>query len=252
MAGLVGASMAAMTAAAVQAAFVEPGWDLLHTAPGTTFAGQPFVGVPLGAYDFGGTIGVKNVGNADTIVQRLATADVPAPPGSDTIPIELVALQLVSVNPFFGPDLAYITLQSARSGADPPPGPASIGEMDIHFANDLGGTFDSFFDVFFDVRVGALNGPIQISDQLRLSSQGTPWDRVPPPGALVIQGVNLNLNGNDNAADFWPGPINESHPSGAMHNVVPATPEPATFGVAAGLVFFGAVFAWLRAKRHNG
>jgi uncharacterized protein (TIGR03382 family) len=37
-----------------------------------------------------------------------------------------------------------------------------------------------------------------------------------------------------------------------MHNVVPATPEPATFGVAAGLVFFGAVFAWLRAKRHNG
>ena len=44
---------------------VLPGYDLLETSPGTTFGGVAFHGVPLGTFDFGGTIGVKNVGNTD-------------------------------------------------------------------------------------------------------------------------------------------------------------------------------------------
>ena len=36
--------------------------------------------------------------------------------------------------------------------------------VDDHLPNTPEGTFSSFFDVFFDVRKGALNGPIALSD----------------------------------------------------------------------------------------
>lgn len=213
---------------------VAPGWDLLQSTSGTTFAGQPFMGVPLGGFDFGGTIGFQSVGNADTIVQRLAPADVPGPvPPSQTadpIPIELVALQLVSVNPIDlggGLGFHYITLQSIRGG------PASAGQMTITFDSDAGGTFSSFFDVFFDVRLGSLDGPILLSDTLTLSSNNVPWDRTPDPDAMEITGVNRFLNGNNRNQDFWPDPFHEEHPSGAIHQVITAVaPEPGTLALA--------------------
>ena len=50
---------------------VQPGWDLFETVPGTSFSGVPFVGVPLGTFDFdndfGRGLGVKSVGLTDTI-----------------------------------------------------------------------------------------------------------------------------------------------------------------------------------------
>ena len=49
-----------------------------------------------GDVDFGGTIGVQNVGDTDTIVQRPFAA---SGPGIDSIPIEMVSLQLESVVP---------------------------------------------------------------------------------------------------------------------------------------------------------
>ena len=153
-------------AGTARASSILPGWDLLTTQGGTAFMGHPFVGVPLVTYDFGLPIGVRNVGSTDTIVRRLVTASAP----STTIPIELVALQLVSAMPInlgAGLDFHYVTLQSARGG------PSSTGSMTINFDfSGSGGSFTSFFDVFFDIRIGALIGPIIFSDHDQLSPPG--------------------------------------------------------------------------------
>ncbi len=194
---------------------VHAGWDLLQTdAGGTVFLGRPWMGVPLGSYDFGG--GPEPTGLTDTIVERKTDAHAP----SEAIPIELVALQLKSVAPIdLGGGLAthYITLQSVRGG------PGSPGRMTIDFGPEGNphGTFSSFFDVFFDVRLGGLTGPILMADNLQLSNQGALWSHEAPPGALLIDGVNHMLNGADILQDFWPGPIQEVHPAGAMHTAGP-------------------------------
>jgi hypothetical protein len=219
------------------------GSDYLQTAAGTTFAGFPFAGVPIGP------------GGADTIVRRPFDAVLPGIPGGVTVPIELVALQLVSVQPIdlgAGLDHYYITLQSVRGG------PASTGSMTIqmqilddNLPGTPQGTFDSFFDVFFDIRIGSLNGPIVNSQVLTLTSQGTPWDANPSPLDLLVNGLagdaaaNWHTNKGTGQLDFFPGPISESHPSGAVHNATLASiPEPGTFGLMlAGLAALGACFA---------
>src|SRR5437867_1582659 len=165
---------------------VAAGFDLLTTVDGTTFDPDgpgpmvpiPFMGVPLGSFNFGGSIGIKPTGATDTIVQRKAPATTPA----STIPIELVALQLQSVNPIAGHSL-FITLQSVRGG------PASTGQMTINFVPS--DTFTSFFDIFFDVRQDSLTGPIVQSGTDHIVTLGSvPWSETPPPGTLVIHGVN--------------------------------------------------------------
>lgn len=206
---------------------ILPGFDLFETTAPTTFNGVPFVGVPLGTYDFGG--GPVATGTTDTIVERLGPAIGPAPA---TIPIELVALQLVSASPVdmgAGLGLYYITLQSNRSGGDPPPGPSSTGQMLINFGPEgmPHGTFNSFFDVWFDLRYTALNGPIVFSNNLTMTSNNVPWSHIADPNAPLINGVNNLLNTTDISNDFWPiTPFTESHPSGAQHSVITPTPEP--------------------------
>lgn len=231
-------------AGAARASFtIAPGWDLLTTAPGTTFLGAPFVGVPLGTYDFGGLIGVQNVGGADTIVERMASATGPGT--AAPIPIELVALQLVSampIDPGPGLDLYYLTLQSAR----PVPGTPSVGQMTVTFGAEGSphGTFDSFFDVYFDLRKGSLTGPIVNSSNLPLNSSGTPWSHQATPGSPLIPGANYFLSGSDTLQDFFPGgTFAESHPSGT--HVVTSTPEPA----AAALFAIGLGATALRRRR---
>ena len=225
---------------AVHADFkVSPGWDLLQTQPGTNFAGVSFEGVALGNFDFGGTIGTKYVGATDTIMRRLDTALVsgPFPETAAPIDIELVALQLRSTTPVdmgAGLDFYYVTLQS---------GTPSTGQMKITFDSADGGTFDSFFDVFFDIRLGCLTCGIVMSSQLHLTTADPgQWGRNPPPQALEIDGVNRYLSGvsGDRSEDFWPGPLVHDASGAAKHLVAPTIPEPETYAMLlAGLGLLG-------------
>ena len=211
---------------------VAEGFDLWHTPDdgGTTFAGAVFKGVPLNTFDFGDGNGPVDVGDTDTIVQRLNDATVSAPGETATIDIEMAALQLMTVAPT---DLGagfgnyFITLDESES---------SLGSMDITFDDEFGGTFDSSIFVDFDVRFGALDGIIVSDGILELTSSDTPWSRFAPPEALLIEGINHLLNGTDIFEDFWPGvdpfgnvlPLIEVHPTGAKHTVRPASPAPDT------------------------
>ena len=195
---------------------ILPGSDLWVTAPGTQFLGFDFEGVPPGT----------KYGDADTIVRRLEPA-VFEGGGPAQIPIKMVELSLRSVQPIdigFGTDFHYVTLQ---------PDQPSLGTMDITFDNNhvtppgppLGtGTFNSTLNVAFDVRMGALDGPIVRSETLELSSTGTGWGHLPGENDVQIPGVNLELNGSSAHNDFWPGPTSEQHPKCcfAIHNVEPA------------------------------
>jgi hypothetical protein len=217
------------------------GYDLFATVPPTKVnlgpAGvQEFKGVPLGTFDFGS--GPVDTGNADTIVQRLGDAS----PANPTISIQLVALQFMSVNQFdlgAGTNFHFITLQSDRGG------PASMGLMTINFGPEgtPHGTFDSTLSVFFDIRVGALDGPIVFSGSKTLSVIGAPWSHFPsPPGAILIPGVNFLLNGQNQLNDFFAiGRVMHVNPDGSMHTVEAAVPEPATLSLlAAGIAGFAA------------
>ncbi|MCP5517395.1 MAG: hypothetical protein H7A45_09090 [Verrucomicrobiales bacterium] len=227
MAMLVAASCVASSHAAT---VVGVGYDLLRTAPGTQFMGQPFTGVPIGIFDFGGSIGVQNLGLTDTLIYRSAPVETPLP---DTVPIEIVALQLMSVNPIdLGAGLGthYITLQSARGG------PASAGTVTVDNT-----TFDNAFSVFYDVRFGALNGPIILSDVLDFTGSGL-WSHDAEPGTFLIDGVNHLLNGVDISTDFHlAGPVTHIDNSGPGHaHIVISTPEPQHYALGAvlGLLAF--------------
>lgn len=200
---------------------VAPGYDLFTTqAAGTTLGVQPvlaafhYEGVPAEVYDFP-DVGPRAVGETDTIVARLGAAT----PTQPLVPVELVLLQLRSVE---SPQ-HFVTVQSAR-GPTEPPGLPSEGVLAIRFRADCqGGTLDSLFVVHFDVRLGGVDGPILVSGSETISANGIPWQHAADvPRELVeqgriaahqvrdtltslIPGVNTNLNGVDEAADFHPG-----------------------------------------------
>ncbi len=222
------------------------GYDLFQTTAGTAFQGIAFNGLPLGTFDFGpsgGPPGAQGVGSTDTIVQRLDTV---LPPGGTTR-IEMLALQLISVNTYdvnLNPDPGgkhlYVTLNDSVR---------SLGSMTIDIVNPLAatgnGTFDSTLDVVFDLTWGSPNG-VNLDNLvgcgpgpcvLTLSSNDVPWDRTPPPGAFLIPGVNHLLDGSDIFGDFWPNPFIEEHPCCGQHSVTVATPEPGTLAVLGAALF---------------
>jgi len=178
--------------------------------------GVAFEGVPLGNFDFGGTIGVKSVGGTDIIEQRLAAATVPGPiPPSATaapIPIQLDALQLESttqVNMGFGLGYYFVTLHNSSSLAG---GPPDTGSISITFNRDPSiplnaspvGTFSSNLTFSYDLRLGCLTCAVVQTAPVTLSSFGVSWGNFPPAGAIQISGVNTLLNGVDRSQDFWP------------------------------------------------
>ncbi len=112
--------------------------------------------------------------------------------------MQLMTASATTFGGMFPLDTYYITLD---------PITPSTGTLNINFnTTDTGGTFTSALDVVFDIHAGSLTGTVVGTDSLTLSSGSEPWQRPPTPGAIVIDGVNHNLDGTDINSDFWPGP----------------------------------------------
>ncbi len=139
---------------------VPAGLDYLETVPSATYVDFSSNPIPADFFDpgsdpFTGRVNFQGVpinpathGTTDTIVQRMETAKVNPPRPTDTIPIELVALNLVSVNPItvtyhggMNPEqwTINVTLPIVQ--------PQSIGSMTIMQTSPKGGTFDSTLPV---------------------------------------------------------------------------------------------------------
>lgn len=185
---------------------ILPGRDMWATQPSSvTFGGtSPLPPIPMGFFfpgsnPFSGTILLKGSpidldasGGADTIIRRPVPANLPTVPSTDTIPIELVALSLVSINPimvnpggnFFD---VFIGLE---------PFPPSQGQMTIRRTGTDNGVFDcppNNMQVFAHFRFRKVGGgpdlhlqPQQPSVHLG-SIQSHPWSTTTngyaPPGS---------------------------------------------------------------------
>ena len=185
---------------------VESGWDLLVTVPDKTlFMEQHWVGVPIGPYDLGGSLGVRDLGPADTLIRRPEAAQVSAYGESAAVPMEIAALQMKSDLPF-DPDedgpapLAYYFVTLAAPSA---------GTVTINFDHEPGdpphGRFNTIFDVNWGLHLGDLEGPLLATGVVTLGLDGACWDheKTPPYGGVpLIEGVNYKLNGLDTKADF--------------------------------------------------
>jgi len=142
---------------------IDPGVDLFTTDPAYTyrdFSDDPlpadffgpgsdpfdgvitFRGVPLGSSPL---CPFDDLSEVDTIVERLAPAELPGPGSSDVVPIEIVALQLVSTEPitvtyFGGMDPSLWDVEVSLSTYE-----VSIGEMEILCGDPCpGGTTQSY------------------------------------------------------------------------------------------------------------
>ena len=170
---------AALLHSAAHADLVLLGSDYFQTIQPTFFtplgAANPLKGLPIGP------------GTTDTIVQRQANCSLSLGTlGSNcTIPIEMVALSLIStVDPL-------VRLRES-------PTLASTGSMTITSdGSGTGGTFDSFFDVFFEI---SMDGGATFTPQgdLILSSTNTQWTTVEPvtPPFLFVDGLMGNQAAN--------------------------------------------------------
>jgi len=218
---VLGASASAQSGCANGAPCVALGSDYLQTQPGTFFN----FGSPIGTVNFMGLpIGP---GLTDTIVQRQADAFI----NVGSIPIQLVALSMESTAPvnvhgsFFD---VFVTLDPANLGKD-------VGMMSI-MGTLGGGTFTSFFDVFFDAHFAPVSTgqPFDVISSITLSNGGSAWSPTPPPNAVIVTGPFGDQNANthtglpSNFVDFWPcsvAPCTEDS-SGAAHHVVKTAPAP--------------------------
>lgn len=238
------ASLLTVAPASAAPETVAAGWDLFETNQDQTrfhpIQGLPLMvncrGIPMGSYDFPG-VGIRPTGQIDTIVHRKADAT----PDNPIVDVELVALQMTcDVNAVITmvPTLMYVTLQSARGSniTDPAPGPASTGTLDIQFDGNGGGTASSRLDVYYDVRAGALDGPIinlpggPMPDQAHFEANNVPWRHEKPANIdacleeldilvddqhgvisqdFYIAAVNWLLNGVDPGEDFNYGRLDE-------------------------------------------
>lgn len=190
-----------------EAVTIPAGYDYFFTEPSSYF-------------DFGSGIGVVNFkgeiigpGNTDTIVQRLSDATINGP----SIPIQVTALSLVSVSPVlgFGGMPIYISLDPNYLMQD-------SGTIIIN-GSESGGTFDSFFDVFFDVcahpgeaGVGCGGSPLLTGLHKTFTSSGASWSPTPPPNAVNASG------------DFFPTTVIHQADVGEHVVAVAVTPIPST------------------------
>lgn len=210
--------VAAALLAAAPAAAVPAGYDLFVTsAEDTTFTIGGDLVIPAGFFGadsqpFAGTIRLQGqplgefmgheLGDADTVVRRLEPADLAAPGAVDTVPIEIVALNLVSVDPIqvqigSATELWDVSVTLSDVRREP-------GQMTIRKTGEQGGTFSSMLPVipkllFVRQGGGAIRtldlGAGELSQQtlglLTLQAQDVPWYAGDCPGSILhVPGFN--------------------------------------------------------------
>jgi hypothetical protein len=188
---------------------VQAGLDLLQTEPALTefdFAPTPipadFFGP--GSDPFDGIIALAggplpttlcpndDLTGIDTIIERLADAQVSLIGSSDPIPIEIIELSLVSSAPI------TVTFNGGQNPeqwdveVDLGPGPQPTGQMTIHRTHANGGTFDTQLPVLprftftrlAEVRVLDFN--LAGLPPIGLQGADDPWeDKLPVPGSCT-------------------------------------------------------------------
>ena len=184
--------------------FVPAGADMLKTLPGTFFS-IGGLSVPLH--------GVPDATGADTIIQRLVAISIPDVIGStQTINTQMTELNLMS-NAGAGPGGSTVFIGLT-------PGVPSLGTLTmVQTINGEGtpeGTFSSFFDVFFDLRLLVGTQPVSCD-----------------PAGDVVCHSELTLTGSglwtdDIRGGFLVGQVVEQHPGGGVH-IAQNNPEPGTF-----------------------
>jgi hypothetical protein len=161
---LVGAAL--LCARPATADNVLPGDDLFEIQPGSshTFGGPYAIPADFfgpGSDPFVGTVNLSGLplapqpscpeplGNTAVLMRRPLSAQLPVPPATDTVPIEIVALSLVSIEPIVvtynggqNPQQWNVKMELSSTGPPPP-----SGSMTPRHTDPVGGTFDSQFYV---------------------------------------------------------------------------------------------------------
>lgn len=204
---------------------VPAGYDYFVTQPGTTFY---IAGVPV---SLTGIPDLQNYG-ADTIVERLENIDLPDTLGAqETVNTQLLELNLTGVDPD-----CPATGSSCDVNIFLDPNNPSLG--DLVFTQNTsnktgppeGGTFTSFFDVYFDISFTTTAGAALPCDQNGDTSC---------PESLVLTGSGF---WTDNAGGLFivGDQVREQSGNGQdLHVADQITPEPGTillFGTGLGVV----------------
>jgi len=239
---------------------IEPGYDLFFTEPSTTHVTMDFGGgpqnIPLMGYRppvialFTAPLNNPAYNDTDTIVQRHAGIDPLPVGGSGIIPIELVALSLVSVNPvLIGPD--FYDLSVLGGALLTPSTPSLWGSMTVNHEVPNGGTFTASLPVHATITFTQVGNPLNTFPVPFLdtfTSSGI-WSHTP-------RFDDVHIDPPFPAGNFYPGV--DPHTSQkvltveesllAAHGVLPAqTPEPGSLTLIA-----GALLLFARRPRGKG
>lgn len=242
-------------AGAAAAQTINPGTDLLVTpsivsGPDATVVNVAIpAGFLTGNSAFSGPVTLEgkplmgNVPPTDTIVTRMSAANLPMIGSMATIPIEICALSLVSINPItvtFGTQTSDYDVQVClRNVAQP------TGSMTLTRSHANGGTFDSTLPViprFIFTKVSGTQGVATASmngASVTLSSVGAPWsfttslsaiasggpivDHDCDPGTAMVACAGTTPNMFVSVPPGNPGVrnrIKEAHPMGVQHTAV--------------------------------
>jgi hypothetical protein len=238
---------------------IGPGFDLFETPPGRTYVDLSSFGIgivqlqgnraPVSAL-FPAPLNNPAINDTDTIVQRLAGIN-PLPP-SGTIPVELVALSLVSVAPVnIGGN--FYDLSVLGGSLLTPSDPSPLGSMTVNHEFANGGTFTASLPVHATLTFTQVGNPLNtfnqpFSDTFLTTPPGV-WSHTPRPD-------DAHVDPPFPAGDFYAGvdPITGQKVLTleqsllAAHGVLPAqVPEPISLAIAA----VGAIGGMLFVRRRR-
>jgi len=174
----------------IPAGFFDPGSD-------------PFTGI----VEFRGLSPNSGIDTTDTVVRRLDAALLPAAGSMDTVPIEIVSLNLVSCQPILVTIGTQETYWDVSMSLQPVPQPP--GSMTITRADSTGGTFTAQFNVLPRFTFTRVNGSLPlILDGPQIQFQKpipAPWRYAAPLEAPPGGGPNFYPSGDSIQAGMLDG-----------------------------------------------